>query len=233
MKKLIKLNEEKLTSLKLAEITNKRHDHIMRDIKDEISQIGEKLSLPIFGESDYTNNRGKIYPMFKITKRGWLQMGARYDAKIRFAIIDYVENIDIPKDLPTALRAYAFALDRNRFLETEIKILTPKADSYNTFMNSSGWYTLDSVAEKLKIPKGKGKGVYGRTLLAAWLRYHKVFKPNSTKVLKTWIDRGWAQIKTSSVGYDYSVFSSKGIQALERIRNIEIKEQTYKLKGII
>jgi hypothetical protein len=30
--------------------------------------------------------------MYSMGKKGWLQMGARYDAKTRYAIIDFIEK---------------------------------------------------------------------------------------------------------------------------------------------
>ena len=83
------------TSLKVAEYFGKRHDHVVRQIRELIEQIslatfGEsnEFSLPNFGESnefsllnfeesDYKNTRGKSYPMFKISHDGFalLAMG--------------------------------------------------------------------------------------------------------------------------------------------------------------
>jgi len=86
--------KEKFTSLKMAELTGKSHRHVVRDIKDEISQIGEQISLSIFGLSDYKNSRGKKYHMYNMTKAGWLQLGARYDAKTRFTLISYADKLE-------------------------------------------------------------------------------------------------------------------------------------------
>ena len=60
MKELMVTEKEfKMTSLDLANITGKRHDHILRDIKDEIDKLGEK-GLLIFGESKYKNSQNKF-----------------------------------------------------------------------------------------------------------------------------------------------------------------------------
>ena len=42
-----------ITSLEVAELTGKRHDHIIRDIRSIISQLDE-INLPNFGENSYT-----------------------------------------------------------------------------------------------------------------------------------------------------------------------------------
>ena len=70
-----------ITSLEVAELTGKRHDHIIRDIRNIISQLDE-ISLPNFGESTYTSDRGKEYPMFNLTKEGCLCLVSGYDANL-------------------------------------------------------------------------------------------------------------------------------------------------------
>jgi len=42
------LNEIKMTSRELAEITGKQHQHIMRDIRNEIESLGEQIGQSIF-----------------------------------------------------------------------------------------------------------------------------------------------------------------------------------------
>lgn len=44
-------NRNTLTSLDVAEITGKRHDNILADIRDEISKLGSERAALIFQES--------------------------------------------------------------------------------------------------------------------------------------------------------------------------------------
>ena len=86
-----------LTSLEVAEITGKRHDNILSDIRDEISKLGAKRGLLIFQETYYVNeqNRQK-YPMFNLNYKGVLQLGARYNAETRFRLIEKIEQLQKP-----------------------------------------------------------------------------------------------------------------------------------------
>lgn len=72
------------TSLKIAEHFGKRHDNVMRQIKELIEQISlsnfgqsNEFSLLNFEESEFKNARGKTYPMYKMTEEGFalLAMG--------------------------------------------------------------------------------------------------------------------------------------------------------------
>ena len=86
-----------LTSLEVAEITGKRHDNILSDIRDEISKLGVERGLLIFQETYYVNeqNRQK-YPMFNLNYKGVLQLGARYNAETRFKLIEKIEQLQKP-----------------------------------------------------------------------------------------------------------------------------------------
>nr|DAD62861.1 MAG TPA: hypothetical protein [Caudoviricetes sp.] len=86
-----------LTSLEVAEITGKRHDNILSDIRDEISKLGAERGLLIFQETYYVNeqNRQK-YPMFNLNYKGVLQLGARYNAETRFRLIEKIEQLQKP-----------------------------------------------------------------------------------------------------------------------------------------
>lgn len=85
-----------LTSLEVAEVTGKAHDKILRDIRDEISKIGVERGQTIFGESYYTNLQNKQQPMFVLNYKGVLQLGARYNAEIRFKLIEKIEQLQKP-----------------------------------------------------------------------------------------------------------------------------------------
>ncbi|MGL4970238.1 MAG: Rha family transcriptional regulator [Cetobacterium sp.] len=87
-------NQTTMTSLEIAEITGKEHRNVTRDIEDEICKLGEKISQLIFEQSNYTNERGKTYKCYNLTKDGVLQIGARYDAKIRFSLIQRMNQLE-------------------------------------------------------------------------------------------------------------------------------------------
>ncbi|MGL5426641.1 MAG: Rha family transcriptional regulator [Cetobacterium sp.] len=86
--------EVAMTSLQVAELTGKRHDNVMRDIEDESEKLGVEISQLIFEESDYLNERGKTYKVYNLSKKGALQLGARYDAKTRFKMIEKIEELE-------------------------------------------------------------------------------------------------------------------------------------------
>ncbi|MCT4593142.1 MAG: Rha family transcriptional regulator [Anaeromicrobium sp.] len=96
--KFLKLNEQEatMTSLEIAEMTGKEHKNVIRDIKNEIEQIeseGLRAEL-IFEPSEYKDVTGRKLPCYKLNKKGVLQLGARYNAGIRYKLIHYIEKLE-------------------------------------------------------------------------------------------------------------------------------------------
>ena len=54
-----------MSSREIAELTGKRHDHVMADIRNMFDAIG--IQSPEF-LGDYKDERGRTYPMFNLPK---------------------------------------------------------------------------------------------------------------------------------------------------------------------
>ena len=68
-----------------------RHDNLMVIIRDEFE---EEISLLELKESDYTNSRGKRYPMFHLTLLQAKQLLARESKHVRKAMLVYIEQME-------------------------------------------------------------------------------------------------------------------------------------------
>lgn len=66
-------------SLKVAEYFGKRHDHVLRDIKE--LECSEEFSLLNFGESKRKDERGKYQPKFDMTFDGFVFLVMGYRGK--------------------------------------------------------------------------------------------------------------------------------------------------------
>ena len=83
-----------MTSLEVAEITGKEHKSILRDIRDEIEKLESQriFTEHIFVPSEYQDRTGRTLPMYVLTREGVLQLAARYDAVVRFKLIEKVSQ---------------------------------------------------------------------------------------------------------------------------------------------
>lgn len=83
-----------MTSLEVAEITGKEHKSVLRDIRDEIEKLETQgiFTEHIFVPSEYHDKTGRTLPMYVLTRDGVLQLAARYDAVVRFKLIEKVSQ---------------------------------------------------------------------------------------------------------------------------------------------
>ena len=180
-----------MTSLEVAELTNKKHYNILADIRDEINKLGQGRGQLIFQESEYTNNQNKKQPMYNITLDGVLQLGARYDAVIRFNLIQKVNELQNKIKAPTTMKeALLLALEQQEKIEAlELKVIEdkPKVEFYDEVTGSKTTFTMDKVSKILNFKK------VGRNTLFDILRKNEILRNDNTPY-QSYVDRGWFRL---------------------------------------
>lgn len=79
-----------MSSLEIAELTGKRHDHVMNDIRKMLEELG--ILTPTF--SGVRIVRGKEYEVFNLPKRETLILVSGYSASMRASIIDRWQELE-------------------------------------------------------------------------------------------------------------------------------------------
>ncbi len=82
-----------MSSREIAELTGKRHDHVMRDIRNMIIELCGEEGLPTFGGS-YINSQNKEQPCFNLPKRETLILVSGYSIELRARIIDRWQELE-------------------------------------------------------------------------------------------------------------------------------------------
>lgn len=162
---------DRMSSLEIAELTGKRHDNIVRDIRSLLKQGVSHLN---FEESSYKQPqpRGgyKELPCFELTKKGCLILASGYDAVLREKIIDRWEQLELEKRKPQTPQTYLEALkalvsseeekerlllENNHLSETvnlqteELQKAAPKVNYYDTHLQSVNTLTTTQVAKEI------------------------------------------------------------------------------------
>lgn len=118
MEEIIKLGRtDTMTSLEIAEITGKKHAHVMRDIR---SLIEQGVNGSNFGLVNYKDKKGEVRPMFELTPKGCLILASGYDALLREKIINKLEELEknhreqyqVPQSFSEALMLAAKQLEK-------------------------------------------------------------------------------------------------------------------------
>jgi len=96
---LIKLNnfgKIEMTSRDVAKYFEKKHSNVLRDIRNEIKASGmSKEKAEIFFElGQYKDKNNQSRKQYILSKKGILQITARYDAKARMLLIEKIEALE-------------------------------------------------------------------------------------------------------------------------------------------
>lgn len=101
-------NLKGMTSLEIAEVTGKRHDAILRDIRNLLKQ---GVAAHNFVETYYTDKSNRKSPCFNLTPKGCLILASGYDAVLREKIINRLEYLENEKKAIQTPQTYIEALE--------------------------------------------------------------------------------------------------------------------------
>lgn len=89
-------NEERMTSLQIAEITGRKHSHVMRNIRNmEVAWL--KISESKFGLAEYIDAQGKKRPCYSLTKTECLYVATKFNDEARAKLVLRWEELEREK----------------------------------------------------------------------------------------------------------------------------------------
>lgn len=85
---MIKGKDYTTTTLEIAELSNKTHADILRELKDVQGKISTQDYRSLWNISRYKDSLGRNCMMYKVTAKGWLLLLKNHEADIRLQVID-------------------------------------------------------------------------------------------------------------------------------------------------
>ncbi len=178
-----------MSSLEISELTGKRHDVILRDIRNLLSQ---GVAAHNFVETSYTDKSNRQSPCYNLTKKGCLILASGYNVKLREKIIDRWEELETEKrnggyNVPSSFReALLLAAKQQEQLEqqqrqieqkqatieaqtSELKKQSPKVSYYDEHLQSVNTLTTTQVAKEMGLDAQK----LNRKLRECGVLYHQ------------------------------------------------------------
>lgn len=193
-----------IDSREVAEMINKRHDHLIRDIKN-YSEIIFGCTHPNIGvsdffiESSYKDSTGRELPCYLLTKKGCDMVANKMTGEkgILFTAMyvtafEQMRNELQPKfNVPTTFaEALRLAADQQEKIEEQAKLLEeqkPKVEFFDTVADSKTAISMNDVAKVLGIK------VMGRNNLFEFLRNEKILMSNNVP-FQIYVDRGYFRV---------------------------------------
>lgn len=230
---LVKVENNQIVtdSRSVAEHFGKEHKHVLEAIDNLVAQNSATKNMFLGQTREY---RGRDFRYYLMNRDGFslLVMGFTGKAALNWKL-KYIEAFNmmekeitnksalaIPKDYPSALRALADEYEKNQRLSVENKAMLPKADFYDTLMDTKNAVSMGEAAKKLDMN-------IGRNNLFAILRKHGVLDAHNIPY-QSMIDRRYFRVITKTYSTYYDTRSSSVTMVLpaglEYIRNILIKE---------
>lgn len=188
-----------MTSLQIAELTGKEHNHVMRDIRVLLEQL-DMEGQSNFGQSSYLNSQNKEHPMYVLNYKGVLCLASGYDAALRMKIINRWEELELshkPKIPQSFSEALQLAADQAKELEKKDALLLEQAPKV-TFANAVvGSRSSCLIGELAKIITQNGCEI-GQNRLFQWMRDNNYLGKNGERYNipnQQYIEQGLFELK--------------------------------------
>lgn len=215
-----------MSSKEIADMTGKRHDHVLADIRNMFEQL-QIDSTEFSGQ--YKDSTGRTLPCFNLNKDLSICLVSGYNVQLRMAIIKRWNELEaqaqqqfaVPTTFSQALLLAAQLEEQKEQLALQvaqqqqvIEEIQPKADVYDIISNSNNTYTIRDAAKLLKIrPKDltdwliANKWMYGKSAIT--------YRPAALH------DRNHLKLVASQYGTQVRV-TGKGLVWIARKLNIEL-----------
>ena len=93
MNELAIFDKERMSSLEIAQRTGKRHDNVLRDIKEMLAELYHEGGALKF-EGSYLSEQNKPQPCFNLPKRECIILASGYSVNLRASIIDRWQELE-------------------------------------------------------------------------------------------------------------------------------------------
>lgn len=199
-----------MNSLEIAELTDREHKNVMRDIRELLSKGINRLNFELV---NYKDKKEETRPCYNLTPKGCLILASGYDAVLREKIIDRLEELElqkrngtfkVPQTFAQALRLAAEQQETIERQQRTIEVQKPKAVYFDSLVDRGLNVCFRDAAKEIGVKQKEfiaylieNKYVYRNK--AGKLRPHADYDNDLFVVKDTKSDsdsNGWAGVQT-------------------------------------
>lgn len=151
-------DSQKISSVELATLCEKRHDNVMRDIRKlepaYLQEFGNHLK---FESAEYADKKGEKRPCYSLTKSQSLFVVSSYSAVIRARIqrrweeLESQSKFSIPKTYSQALMLAAKQAEQIELQQQQLAVQAPKVEYFDKLVDRKLNLCLRDTAKAIKV----------------------------------------------------------------------------------
>lgn len=170
-------NTVTMSSREIAELTGKQHQHVVRDLKRMLIDLGFNAST--FGRI-YHDGMNRKQTEYVLNQDLVITLLSGYSAPLRYRVVTRLRELEnvsrhvaIPQTLPDALRLAADLADKNGELQRVIEKQAPKVAAITRLAAAGGAICITDAAKQLGLAPAR---------LFSWLEQHRwIFRRHGCK----------------------------------------------------
>lgn len=201
-------NTLSMTSREIADLTNKEHRNVKRDIETMLNQL--ELDALNY-EQTYLDSLNRQQTEYALDRELTEVLVTGYSPKLRLAVIRRLKELEqqvakpiLPTTYLEALKALLSSEEQKQVIQHQLEAAAPKINHYDTVVERTNLMTATQVGQKLGMTANKLN-----KHLEALGAYNKSVKRG--RAFKQWfIDNDYGVMKEANKGYSQALITSKG-----------------------
>jgi len=201
MNTLTQNNIKTMSSREIADLCEKQHGHVKRDIETMCQQIEIDASKFGYTYIDASNRRQFEYMLDKDLT---ITLVTGYNAQLRYRIVKRWQELEANATSPVIPQSFADALQLAADQARQLELAKPKISHYDNVVERAGLLNATQVAQKVRL-----SAVAMNKILDELGVYNKAVK--RSRVFQQWfIDKGLGEVKQTDQGYSQALFTKRG-----------------------
>lgn len=190
-----------MSSREIADLCEKQHGHVKRDIETMCQQIEIDASKFGYTYIDASNRRQFEYMLDKDLT---ITLVAGYNAQLRYRIVKRWQELEANANSPVIPQSFADALQLAADQARQLELAKPKISHYDNVVERAGLLNATQVAQKVRL-----SAVAMNKILDELGVYNKAVK--RSRVFQQWfIDKGLGEVKQTDQGFSQAMFTKRG-----------------------
>lgn len=197
----LQINNQTMSSREIADLCEKQHGHVKRDIETMCQQIEIDASKFGYTYIDASNRRQFEYMLDKDLT---ITLVAGYNAQLRYRIVKRWQELEANATSPVIPQSFADALQLAADQARQLELAKPKISHYDNVVERAGLLNATQVAQKVRL-----SAVAMNKILDELGVYNKAVK--RSRVFQQWfIDKGLGEVKQTDQGFSQAMFTKRG-----------------------